>query len=285
MIKFMANISLLLALSFSSIIFANNQVKPTKIEVSLNIFTLNDDASDTNISDILQQKNIKDPALHYAHAGESTVLDIGKSDDKFTMDIQVNNSATKYNIDFLLENESEFSMPGITSYSVGDDLIFTAKINGVSKLITVMTKAIDENYESKLAMSMLKLSKKLFLKKSNQQYFEEDNFWKSDARRFRKIHKNIVTDEGQFFYLTNTDKNRVIKGKIEFKTPMGLEIKTTEYNVGIRNFGLIDNQLTFVILPGKTVLIGRWLRSISIKVKEASFLSNKEVENLKAVSK
>ena len=289
MIKFMANSCMIFALAFSSIVCANNEVKQIKIEVSLNIFTLNEDASETTISDILQQQNIKDPSLYYAHAGESALLDIRKNDhnkdDKFTINIKVNDSATKYDINFQLDNDSKTSIPGISSYSVGDDLVFTAKINGASKLIKVMTKVVDENDANQLAMNILNITRKLHLKNTSQQYFEEDNFWKSDARRFRKMSKNITTPQGHFFYLTNTDQNRAIKGAIEFNTPLNLETKTTEYNVGIRNFGLKDDQLTFVVLPGKTVLIGRWFSSVNLSIKAASFLSNEEVENLKAAAK
>jgi NifU-like protein involved in Fe-S cluster formation len=288
-IKIIATIHLFSALVFSSIVLANNEVTQTKVEVSLNIFSLNDYASDTNISDILQPKNIKDPIVYYANAGESTLLNITKNDDikedRLTINIKVNDSATKYDINFQLENKSSTSIPGITSYSVGDDLIFTAKIDDASKLIKVVTKVVDENNESQRVMSMLKLSSKLFLKDTSQKYFEVDNFWKSDLRRFRMMNKNIITQQGPFYYLTNTDKNQAIKGVIEFDPIRGLDVITTGDNIGIRNFRLIDNQLAFVVLPGKTVILGRWDRSVALKIKEATFLSNEEVENLKAASK
>jgi Tfp pilus assembly protein PilZ len=289
MIKLITTTTMFFTLFFTSIVLANNENKTTIIEVSVNIFSLNDGVSDKNISNILQQENMKASTVYFANAGESSLIDIGKSnaikDDKLTMDIKVNDSATKYDINFQLENESDISMPGITSYNVGDDLVFTAKINDASKLIKVMTKVVDENDANQLAMNILKIARKLHLKNTSQQYFEKDNFWKSDARRFRKMSKNIITPQGHFFYLTNTDQNRAIKGAIEFNTPLDLETKTTEYNVGIRNFGLKDDQLTFVVLPGKTVLIGRWFSSVNLSIKEASFLTNEEVENLKAAAK
>jgi hypothetical protein len=42
---------------------------------------------------------------------------------------------------------------------------------------------------------------------------------------------------------------------------------------------------TLIVLPGKTVIIGRWDRSVALKIKEATFLSNEEVEKLIATSK
>jgi hypothetical protein len=167
MINIIATIPLFFTLVFSSIVIANNEVTQTKIKVSLHIISLDEYASDTNISDIIQQQNIKDPTVYYAHSGESALFDIRKNDDKkedrFTINIKVNDSATKYDLNFQLENTSKTSIPGITSYSVGDDLIFTAKINNASKLIKVVTKVVDENKTSQLAMKMLALSKKLAL--------------------------------------------------------------------------------------------------------------------------
>lgn len=287
--KIITTIYVLLSLLITSMAFANNETKQIIVEVSVDIFSLKHGVAEQKISDVLQQQSVSGPSVYFAKAGESNLLDIGKSDaikaDKFTMNITVNDAATKYDINFQLENESAISMPGITSYSVGDDLVFSAKINDASKLIKVMTKVVGENNQSALAMKTLNLSRELHLKDTNQQYFEADNFWKSDSRRFRSMRKNITSMQGHFFYLTNTDQNRAIKALIEFNTALGLEVNTSEYNVGIRNFGIKDDKLDVVVLPGKTVLIGRWSGAVNLSVKEASFLSNNELKSLKAAAK
>lgn len=287
--KIITTFSVLLSLLFTSMGFANNESKQIIVEVSVDIFSLNGGVSEQKISDVLQQQNERGSSVYFVRAGESNLLAIGKSDaikaNKFTMNITVNDSATKYDINFQLDNESAISMPGITSYSVGDDLVFTAKINDASKLIKVMTKVVGENNQNALAMETLNISRELHLKDTNQQYFEEDNFWKLDAKRFRSMRKNITSMQGNFFYLTNTDHNRAIRALVEFNTALGLEVKTSEYNVGIRNFGIKGDQLNVLVLPGKTVLIGRWSNSVNVKIKDASFLSNEEVESLKAAAK
>ena len=287
--KIIATCYVLLSLFFTSMGFANNGSKQLIVEVSVDIFSLDGGVSEQKISDILQQANERGSSVYFAKAGESNLLDIGKSDaikeKSFTMNITVNDSATKYDINFQLENESAISMPGITSYSVGDDLVFTAKINDVSKLIKVMTKVAGENNQNALGMETLNLSRELHLKDTNQQYFEEDNFWKADSKRFRSMRKNITSTQGYFFYLTNTDHNRAIKALIGFNTALGLEVKTSEYNVGIRNFGIKGDQLNVLVLPGKTVLIGRWSNAVNVKIKDASFLSTEEVGNLKVAEK
>lgn len=289
MLRLIANTCLFFACIFSSTLYANNEVLQTKVEVSVNIFPLKDDTPNKKIADILQQQKIKNSTVYLTHAGKSTLLDIGKNYDQddgvFAMDIKINNSATKYDIDFQLENKSEDSMPGISSYNVGEDLIFTAKIDGELKLIQVITKTVGANNANQLAKNMLDISKLLFLKDSSQKYFEEDNFWKNDTKRFRRLNKSSLTNAAKFFYLTNSDPDRAIKGIIKLKMPMGLEVNASEFNMGIRNFGLRKGELTFVIQPGKTVLIGRWRKPISITIKEASFLTNEDVDNLKEGSK
>jgi hypothetical protein len=88
----------------------------------------------------------------------------------------------------------------------------------------------------------------------------------------------------QTFYLTNNDPKRLIKGVIELSSPQLLRVPRSEYNFGLYNFGLKNNQLEFVVLPGKTVLIGRWQKTVALEIKEASFLSDEDVEKLKAAS-
>jgi len=284
MIKIIANSLMLSALLFTNTVCANNEATPAKIEVLINIFSL-DDAIETNIADILQHSNMQSSTVFYTKAGESKILDVGKGDQKqagkFTMNLKVNSLATKYDINFQLINGDEVAIPGVSSYDIGDDLVFSAKINGSSKLIKVVTHVIDENNGSPTAKSMLKLSKKLVLEDSSQKYFEEDNFWKTDPRRYRRMSKGKFIANDSYYYLTNTDQDRAIRGVIELDSPQLFHIPKTVFNMGVNNFSLKDNQFTFVILPGKTVLIGRWAVELNLTIKKALFLSAAEVEDLK----
>jgi hypothetical protein len=289
MSKFIVSIFIYSALLFTNVALADNESTSKKIEVSVSVFPLDVEVSDKKITDILQQPNTNTSTVFYTKAGESKILDVGKDNnklaDKFKMNFKVNDTATKYDIDFQLENGGETPMPGITSHEVGYDLAFTTKINNSSKLIKVVTHVISENNTNTSASQMLTISRKLFLEDSSQKYFEEDNFWKLNPRRFRIMNKSGVRESMSYFYLTNTDQNRVIKGIIQFDDRLRIDVESTVHNVGIYNFGLKDNQLTFVVLPGKTVLLGRWLAPVNLEIKEASFLTNQEVENLKAAAK
>jgi len=285
MIKIVANIFMITTLLYTNLVCANDEVKGSKIEVSVDIFSLKGDISDINLTAFLKQQGSKGSTIFYTKAGESTAIDIEKnvdtSDANILMDIKVNDTATKYDIDFQLADGKKTSIHGINSYDLGNDLAFTAQVNGESKLIKVVTNLIDGNQP---AMTMLELSKKIRLVNPSQQYFEEDKLWKKDNKRFKKLNRKF--QQGPFYYLTNTDQTQVIKGVIEFKTGLGRRIYAREGNIGIRNFALKKNgQLPFVILPGKTLLIGHWDESVGLKIKEASFLSKEKIDNLKANSK
>lgn len=288
MVKIIAYIIIVIALATTGSIWADEEAQPANIKVSVSVFSLDSEMSNNKIAEILQQPNLKNVSNFIAKAGESTELDIDRNDgekgDSFTINFKANDSATKYDIEFPLVNGGKITIPGISSYEVGNDLVFTARIGDSSKLIKVATNVIGENSGQQLAMQMLTLSKRLVLVDSDQEYFQEDKIWVSDHRRYRIMNRFEEMMGVQTFYLTNNDPERLIKGIIELSSPKLLRVPRSEYNFGIHNFGLKNNQLEFVVLPGKTVLIGRWQKTVALEIKEASFLSDEDVEKLKAAS-
>ncbi|MCJ8319336.1 MAG: hypothetical protein MJK12_06865 [Colwellia sp.] len=263
-----------------------------KVGVIVKIYALSDNDSDNDFTKIIENDTPEYSPGLIVEAGKTAEIAISNSKnqhelEKLKIKLSIDKTATKYDIDFELHQGEANSISGMTDIEVGDDLLFTAKLNDTTKLVKVKTLQVEGSLSEMMAKNQLVVSQHLTTFEGTQQYFQEDKIWQQDQRRLKNLANNgdrsQTSSKDHFFYLTNNDSKRLIKGTVELiGGNKGNDVKTEIFNTGIHFFSLKDNLLHFVILPSQSVLLGRWGRSLKIELVEADFLSVEEVEQLKA---
>lgn len=266
-----------------------------KIGVVVKVYSLEGNLSDENYTKIITNNQAEySPAL-IVEAGKDAEISIMNPKkiseiDEIKIKLRIDVNVKKYAIDFELYQGESSSTSGMSDADIGRDLFFPAKLNDTSKLIYVKTVVMEGSLSQMLAKNELSIAQSSYMYEQAQQYFQEDKIWDQDLRRYNDLKKNIKQNTRQgstFFYLTNNDSTRLIKGTAIIKgTREDEKHRASNFfarvqHTGLRNFDFKDNLLHFVILPSQSVLLGRWNKSMQIEIVEADFLSFEETEELK----
>ncbi|MCJ8319337.1 MAG: hypothetical protein MJK12_06870 [Colwellia sp.] len=290
---------LLTAMLFTQTVSANNKQQAStetlaQVGVSVKIYPLKEASKGKLSVDELTQIIANSEAEYspglVVEEGKTAEISINNSDknndiDELKIKFHLNKTANKYAIDVELYQDQSNSISSVTDIDVGSDLIFTAKINDIAKIIKVKTIAIEGSLAETLAKSRLQLTRSTFIISEAQQYFQEDKVWDTSKRRINDLKNNngrIMGNNSNFYYLTNNDNTRLIKGAVKIQRANNIEPPTSVQFTGLYNYSLSDNLLEFIVLPQQSVLLGRWWKSLQIEVVAADFLSAEETEQLKA---
>ena len=125
------------------------------------------------------------------------------------------------------------------------------------------------------AISQLELSTKLSPIKSAAQYYQPSKGW-SSADKMSNVDRNnktidIATKPYRFHYLTNNNESDVVKGVVR------------KYVRGIKQSK--HDMLNFVVLPGDTIYLGRFISDVNLKVSEAVVIDKSDLPALESNQK
>lgn len=282
-----------------------------KIMINIEVYPLNSNLSLNDYGHVLKEtKPEQTPAL-LVLSGEPATIEINSptsAKNVIKINFLANTEATKYDLDFELQQNGQKSISNINQMDIGRSIVFSAKLNNRAKLIKVSTKLVASNNidtNGINAIEYLSIDKKLKFIYPNQQYIEPQKLWLHDNKLKRAaknlgkmgIDSSIVLDYS-YAYLTNTSKNKIIKGVIKtqnnynqlrnggnFANFRGGLTANPVLRIGSMSGKSKDALIEFYILPNKTAFLGRFYGNATIQIINASYLTETEEKRLIIESK
>jgi len=295
----------LIALLASNNLQANNKENtkitntPNKVGIVVKIYALESNLSDNNFTEIItnnQPEYTPGLVIEAGKTGGIAIINPEKYDeiDGLNITFNLDDTAKKYSVDFKLYQGEASSIADMSDLDVGRDLVFSAELNGAPKLIQVKTVVMEGSLSQMLAKNLLAIKPSPYIYEEAQQYFQEDKIWDQNLRRYRDLKNKAYYRTrsnrlgSDFFYLTNHDSKRLIKGTLKvkgvnkkYRTNNGSFYGRVQYT-GLHNFSFADDLLNFVILPNQSVLLGHWPKAMQLEIVDADFLSAEETTKLRA---
>jgi len=282
-----------------------------KIMVSIEVYPLNSNLSLNDYVHVLKETKPEQTPSLLVLSGEPASIEINNptsTKNVIKINFLANTEATKYDLDFELQQNDEKSISNINKMDIGRSIVFSAKLNNSAKLIKVSTKLVagnDTDSKGINATEYLTIDKKLKFIYPEQQYIEPKKLWVHD-NKLKRAAKNMnklgidssIALDYSYAYLTNTNKNKIIKGFI--KTQNNNNYLKNTGNFGNMRGGLTANPvprigrimsqkskdalIEFYILPNKTAFLGRFYSNSTIQIINASFLTETEQKRLRAAN-
>ncbi|MBA6231223.1 MULTISPECIES: hypothetical protein [unclassified Colwellia] len=144
----------------------------------------------------------------------------------------------------------------------------------MKKYILLACLAMSQGAFAGDVVSQLALSKKLSPIESSTQYYQPTQRWTS-TDKMENVYKNKkfsdIEKSYRFHYLTNNNESNAVKGVVR------------KYVSGQKQSK--HDMLEFVVLPGNTVYLGRFLPNVDFKIGEVTIVKKEDLSALEASQK
>ncbi len=145
--------AILLMVHFTSVSYASNSETNTKlfVFVEAKIYRLNDYSVDRDIESQLKNAVLEESPALMTIAGKKATIQIGEEYETgsvikmLTLHIIPNDDATKYDLDFQVQDGENMSISHIEGATIDNILTLSTSLNNVTRLITVKTTKLNED--------------------------------------------------------------------------------------------------------------------------------------------